>query len=241
VATPDELEEVARLRGHILQLEAQNVELRDKLERLERVRAELPLAGLVDSVGLAAALGEATMPDRVVSSIAVSAQAYLVPTDGGIGVRFPTPELAERPAGLSTASFELGKVPGIDGTAPRSLYVVLEEKQHLYGREPWSSYEAAQSVVVELARVLANTGAWSIPFLAEAAATVGGLERKLAAALVAGRPREAVATYREAAVALVELAGELAAKSRPVGGDVLRLSAAFDATTRAGAALEQAD
>ena len=238
MTTPGDPETILRrFRQRILDLEAENVSLREQVERLQQVRADLPLAGLVQSVGLAAVLGEATMRDRVVSSISVSAQTYLVTSEGGVGVRFQPPELAERPEGLSTTSFELAKVPAAEGAAPRSLYAVLEDKQRLYGLEPWSGFDDAVPLVTELARLLADAGTWSVPLLARAAATVAQLERKLATAAVPGRPADSIRAFRDAIGALGELAKELSSKPVPVGGDALRLAAALDATTAAAARL----
>jgi hypothetical protein len=177
------------------------------------------------------------MRDRVVSSIAVSAQTYLVPSGGGVGVRFQPPETADRPAGLSTTSFELAKIPSVEGAAPRSLYAVLEDKQRLCGLEPWSAFEGGGELIAELGKLLVDTGGWSVASLAEAATRIVALERKLAAAAVRGRAAEPIRAYREAIGSLGELAKELRGKPRPVGGDVLRLAAALDATTRAAAAI----
>ncbi|MGH3052198.1 MAG: hypothetical protein ACRDM8_04465 [Gaiellaceae bacterium] len=210
------------LRQRVVDLEAENFELQERLTRLEHLRADISLAGFVQSLALDVALGEATMPDRVVTPVAVSASTYLLPSDGGLGLRFQTPELADRPAGLSSTSLELAKVPSVDGRAPPSLYAVLQEKQRVYG--VWSAGRIEGRIVAEVGKVLAATGTWTLSFLAESAVRIGELELKLA-----GSARDEGRS--EAAKALLQLARSVLAKPRSVAGDLYALAAALDATT----------
>jgi hypothetical protein len=210
------------LRQRVVDLEAENFELQERLTRLEHLRADISLAGFVQSLALDVALGEATMPDRVVTPVAVSASTYLLPSDGGLGLRFQTPELSDRPAGLSSTSLELAKVPSVDGRAPPSLYAVLQEKQRVYGVSSAGRIEGR--IVAEVGKVLAATGTWTLSFLAESAVRIGELELKLA-----GSARDEGRS--EAAKALLQLARSALAKPRPVAGDLYALAAALDATT----------
>lgn len=215
--------EIGLLRQRVLDLESENIALRQHSERLEQLRAELTLSDFVDSLALATTLGEASMPDRVISSLAIEARSYLVPANGGLGLRFQPPELAERPRGLSTTSLELAKIPGLGAHAAPSLYNVFEAKQRLY---TGLSAEAAAQVVLECTKALAESGSWSIPFLAGTALRIGEGELTLAGSV-------ADPAYSDAARALVELAQRLSAKARPVAGDVYSLAAALDGSTQA--------
>jgi hypothetical protein len=210
------------LRQRVVDLEAENHQLRERLVLVEQMRADISLSGFVQALALDVALGEATMPDRVITPVAVSASTYLVPADAGIGLRFQPPELADRPEGLSTTSLELAKVPAVEGTTPRSLYAVLEDKQRVYGGAAAGRIEGG--IVAEVGKVLAQSAAWTLAFLAEAASRIGELELKLAeSAGDEDRSRRVTA--------LLELARSLAAKRGFVMGDLYALAAALDATT----------
>ena len=102
--------ELRLLRQRIVDLEGRNIELGERVEQLEQLRADVSVAGLVQSLALEVALGEATMPDHAVTPVSISASTYLVPSGGGLGLRFHTPELGEA-KGLSSTSLELAKVP----------------------------------------------------------------------------------------------------------------------------------
>lgn len=93
------------LRQRTLDLEAENLVLRTQIEQLAGVKADLPLQRLIDSVALAAAIGDASMPGRAVASIKADVQTYLTPGGDGIGMRLQQPELASAPAALSSTSF----------------------------------------------------------------------------------------------------------------------------------------
>jgi hypothetical protein len=213
---------LARLRQRVVDLEAENFELQERLARLEQTRADISLAGFVQALALDVALAEATMPDRVVTPVSVSASTYLLPSDSGVGLRFQPPELADRPAGLSSTSLELAKVPSVEGRTPRGLYAVLQEKQRAYGGAAAGRTEGR--IVAEVGKVLSAAGTWTLAFLAEAAVRVGQLELELAdSAGDEGRSRDART--------LLDLARSVLAKPRPSAADLYTLAAALDATT----------
>lgn len=230
--TNGEQEEILLLRQRVLSLEGELIETREELERVRQARAQASFAGFVRSFGLAVAVGEATMPDRAVSSVSVSAQAYLVPDEGGVGLRFQPAESAARPAGLSTAAFELAKLPAA-GPALPSLYAVLEEKQRVYSSEPWASRRETRALLAEISRTLADTGAWDLPFLAERAAAIAKLEQELVRAQAPRRRTEVAARARAAVDELASLTGRLQLEREPVAGDLYALVAALHASTRA--------
>ncbi|HEY3017809.1 MAG TPA: hypothetical protein VGJ23_03165 [Gaiellaceae bacterium] len=211
--------ELGLLRQRVVDLEADNFALRERVQRLEQLRADISLSGFVHSLALDVALGEATMPDHVVTPVAISASTYLVPNRDGIGLRFHTPELGDASA-LSSTSLELAKVPAPEGRAPRSLYAILQQKQLAYGAAAGSG-DLEGRLIAEIGKVLAESGAWTMPFLAAAAARIGELELKLAA----DEERS------KAATALVELARSLVDRVHFVAGDLHSLAAALDATT----------
>jgi hypothetical protein len=216
--------ELRLLRRRVVDLEGENFALQQRVERLEQLGADLSLSGFVHSLALDVALAEATMPDRVVTPVAISASTYLVPSGDGIGLRFHTPELGAASA-LSSTSLELAKVPAPDGRAPRSLYAILQHKQLAYGAAAVSG-DLEGWLIAEVGKVLAESGAWTMPFLAGAAARIGELELKLAES--AGDEERS-----KAATALVELARTLVDRLRFVAGDLHALAAALDATTPA--------
>jgi hypothetical protein len=218
VSEPQE-RELGLLRQRVVDLEADNFALRERVQRLEQLRADISLSGFVHSLALDVALGEATMPDHVVTPVAISASTYLVPNRDGIGLRFHTPELGDASA-LSSTSLELAKVPAPEGRAPRSLYAILQQKQLAYGAAAGSG-DLEGRLIAEIGKVLAESGAWTMPFLAAAAARIGELELKLAA----DEERS------KAATALVELARSLVDRVHFVAGDLHSLAAALDATT----------
>jgi hypothetical protein len=227
----EELEQLPLLRRRVVDLEAENIELREQLEQVGRSRAELPFAGLVDSVGLAVALGEATMPAHAISSVSMSAQAFLVPNGDGVGVRFQPPELADRAVGQSTATFELAKVPG-EGPAIPSLYAVLHEKRRLYSGAPFASGKDGKQLALELSRTLGAADSWTVEFLARQAEAIATLERRFTGTARSGLAADA----RAAADEVLALADRLR-RRRPVAGDIYALAAALRASTSATTAL----
>jgi hypothetical protein len=226
--------ETAQLRQRILNLEAENLRLRRQLDEVVKLAADLPLADFVRSIGMAVAVGEATMPGRAVSAVGATVQAYVIPSAEGVGLRFQQPELGALASGLSTTSFEIVNVPPASGAeAPRNLYAVLEDKQRVYASPFWKSTELANQLVAEIAKVFGNTAGWSFSYLLHSAATLAGLEKKLARSLSSTIPLESRETYEDAVDLLLGQTSSLLSKPSPVAGDLAALTAAMDATTRA--------
>jgi hypothetical protein len=221
------------LRQRILDLERDNIELQQRLDQVTHLRADVSLAGFVTSVGLAAALGDASMPNRAVSRLSASIRTYLTPEGGGVGLRFPQPELGDIAAGLTTTLFQLAKVPtGAATPTPRPLYTVAQDKQILYGAPRFADLTTAGQLVAAATRLLTDTGAWSFDFLVQEARTIASLETLLADSLPE-RPAGAREALARAAAALSALTERLMTLSRPSAGDLLSLSTAMDATSRA--------
>jgi hypothetical protein len=206
-----------------------------------QVSPDIGLASFINSLGLAVALGEASMPDRTVNSVSTTLQAYLTFGTGAdgvsksVGVRLYQPELGAATA-LMTASFQIAKVPPEPGVpAPRSLYNVLQAKQALYTDPFWmqiSSTTAAQILTV-IAATFAGVGGWTLPFLIGQAAAIAGLETTMAGLVPAD------GAYSAAVAALTNLTASLNAADRSayVAGDLYALTAALDATTRTAGTL----
>jgi hypothetical protein len=220
------------LRQRILSLEGENISLQNQFEDLTRLKIDLLLQHFVESIGLAAAIGEASMPDRTIAAIATKIQAYVTPSNTGIGLRFHQPELGAVHAALSQTSFEIVKVPPSPGEpAPRNLYAVLLEKQRVYTLPFWSRFDQAGAVITEIAKTLSDSGAWNFPYLAQAAIRIAVLERGFAPSVAKVAPPETAATYEQAVSALEALAKQLNTKPNPVAGDLFALTSALDSTT----------
>lgn len=227
-----------RLSQRAVDQEAANAQLR--AQQAGQVSPDTPLDRFIASFGLAAALGEATMADRAVTSIAATVQGFLVAPAGGAApaLRFYQPEFGA-PGTAGSASFEITKTPPAAGAAaPRTLYAVLRDKQAMFDDPFWARFvtaavppsQPARQIVVELAKVLAAAGSWDFAFLVREAATLAALESTLAG-LAAPSPR--AASYAAAVTALSSLVAALAptVKAAPVAGDVYALASALDATT----------
>lgn len=216
-------------------------------QQANQISPDVTLNDFIGSVGLAIALGEATMPDRAIGSVSVTVQSYLTFVPGPdkvskvAGLRLYHPELGT-PSALATTSFELSKVAPPPGTpAPRSLYTVLQDKQAAFADEFWTKFstgtppsQPAQQIVIEITKVFASIGSWSFPFLIQEAATIAGLETTLASLLSGSVPPEQIAAYTTVVGALSSLTKALdpASRSNFVAGDLFALTAALDATTR---------
>ena len=235
---PFAVDEVAGLRQRMADLESENVKLREQLQGLLRDRAQITLQTFIEALGLAAAVGEATMPGRAISSFTARMQAFISMISGGIGLSFQAPELASRSAGLSTISFGLEKIPPQSGVAAApNLYSVLEEKQRLYTDSFWSRFDMVPETIAEINRVLLDTGAWNFTYLAEAAGAIAALEQRLALATSALISNESASAYVTAASSLGVLADRLKKKLNPVVGDLLAITSSLDATTKAAVSL----
>lgn len=212
-----------------------------------QVSPDLTLDNFIASLGLAAALAEASMPDRAINSLSTSVQGYLTFAAGSDGIskvaglRLYQPELGG-PTALATTSFEIAKVtPQPGAPAPRTLYVVLQDKQYVFGGPFWTQFISgsppsppAQQIVVEIAKMFANVGAWTFPFLIQGATAITGFETTLSTLLGGAAPSERVAAYVTVVGALSNLVKALdpAARSNFVAGDLFALAAALDATTK---------
>jgi hypothetical protein len=227
-------EEINLLKQRVLDLEAQNFKLQEQVDQLGKLRADLTLQKLIESLGLSAALGEATMTDRALSTLAVSMQTYVNTEGGTMGLRFHQPEFGSGSGVLSTSSFELAKVPPQPGVpSPRSLYAGLQEKQRVYSQPFWSPFKPASQLVTELALTLAETPEWDVPYLARRAGNVASFERSLSTLVTGEVKPEVVADFEASVEALAQLAGTLQTKASPVAGDLDALAAALEDTTRA--------
>lgn len=222
---PQATSDVALLRRRIAQVEGEKLELIKQRDELAAVKAEMKVADLVRGLGRAAAIGEATMPDRAIRSLAATVQGYLAPDEDGVGLRFNPPELGHRVGGLASASFELAKVPPAPEEAtPPNFAAVLLAKQALYADERWPGADSSE-LVTEITRTLG--AAASVDEVVSAAGAIAELEARQGAGL-AGAEAE---PYRAAVRALAALVDAIATKPEASAGDVLALAAALEATT----------
>lgn len=232
VQPPLAVDETRLLRQRILRLEAENNQLRSQLEQLKRSRTEVPLQDFVAAIGLAAAIGEASMPDRAIPSVGVAVQSYLTPGEKSVSLRFQPPELGAFAAGLSTTSFEIAKVPSAPGVvAQPNFYSVLQEKQSVYTNPLFIRLEPAPQIITEVAKTIANTGGWNFSFLVQSAARIAALEKRVVPLLSPVVTREIQASFTAAVDELVVLTTALGSKANPVAGDLLAVASALDATT----------
>ena len=210
-----------------------------------QVSPDISLESFIASLGLAVALGEASVPDRTINSVTATVQSYFtldIGTDGvpTAGLRLYQPELGA-PTALATISFEIAKVTPKPGTpAPRTLYIVLQYKQSVFADSFWAKFTTgtppshpAALIVAEMVKMLANVGGWNLPYLVQEAAIVAGLETSLATLVGAASPSAQASAYANAAGALSTLTKSLdpATRSNFVAGDLFALVAALDATT----------
>ncbi len=235
------IQEAHDIRQVVLDREADNERLRTQLQQAIVTRADLPLESFIASLGMAAAVGEATMPDRTVSSLSATVQSYVTPSDTSVGLRFFQPGVDTHLETLSSTSLELARVPPPTGVpAPRSFYTVLLDKQSLYTDAFWAQFttkstppgQPANDIVVAASTALANAGSWNFAYLLQSATAIANSEKSLAdlaAAKVAG---SAASSYSAAVTSLLALATALSNKSLPVAGDLLTLAASLDNTTR---------
>ena len=210
------------------------------------VSPDILLQDFVSSLGLAVALGEASMPDRAISSVTASLQTYMTlnqGTDGvrRLGLRLYQPELGQ-PTALVKTSFEIAKVPPGPGVpAPRNLYAVLQDKQAVYTNSFWAQFVAgtppsppASQIITEIAKVFASVGSWSFPFIVQEASAIANLETVLASVITGKVKAERAAAYAAVVGALVSLTNALnpATRSTFVAGDLFAVAAALDATNQ---------
>jgi hypothetical protein len=245
-ATQQILADSVRLQGQYTTNQAQiNGQL--AAQQANQIAPDVTLGDFIRSLGLAVALGEATMPDRAIGSVSVTVQSYLTFVTGPdnvtkvAGLRLYQPELGT-PTALATTSFELNKVAPQPGTpSPRSLYAVLQDKQAAFADAFWSKFatanpstQPAQQIVVEISKLFANINGWSFPFLIQEATTIAGFETALSMLLGGSVPPGQIVAYTTVVGALSSLTKSLdpAVRSDYAAGDLFALTAALDATTK---------
>lgn len=218
------------LQQRIIDLEGENVSLRFQIEEVTATKTDVALQRFFESVALAAALGEASMPDRTISSIKAEVQTYLAPDSTGIGLRFQQPELGTNADGLSTTSFEMIKVPPPQGTdAPVNICVALKQLQSLYSDPFWLRFDAAIWIVATTTTALANTDTWTGPILFRTAAALAQLQVSLSASLSGPSADQ----YRTAVAALSALTDSVTSKANIRAADVYNLASALAAMVAA--------
>jgi hypothetical protein len=216
-------------------------------QQASQIMPDVSLADFIATLGLAVALGEASMPDRAIGSVSVSVQSYLTVATGPgnvakvTGFRLYQPELGA-PSALATTSFELIKLAPPPGTpALRSLYSVLQDKQATFGNVFWSKFSSgtptaqpAQQIVIEISKIFASIGGWSFPYIVQEAASLANLETALAGVLGSPVTAQQAAAFTSVVGALSSLTASLnpANRSNFVAGDLFALTAALDATTK---------
>ncbi len=215
-------------------------------QQASQVTPDANLQDFIANLGLAVALGEASMPDRAISSVTTTLQTFLTFNPGPdgkpqVGIRLYQPELGQ-PTALATTSFEIAKLPPAQGVpAPRNLYAVLQDKQAVFTNSSWARFVTgtppsapSSQIVTEIAKVFAAVGSWSFPFIIQEAAAIAALETILSTLIVSHSPGVGATSYAGAVAALTALAATLNPDSRSnfVAGDLFALSAALDATTQ---------
>jgi hypothetical protein len=220
---------VGVLLQRIADLEGQNQTLLARLDDATKAVAEIPIQRVVDSIGLAAAIAEASMPDRVIGALAASVTSHLRSNAGQLAARLPLPQLDGPSNSLSTVSFEVSRVPPTGEAAmPRSIFITLEEKQAIYGDARWAGIRQTAGVVLQVSIAMGSIGSWTWDSLLADVQRVAAAERALAAQLAGPLTAE----YLAAADRAMSLIQALTGKPNPVAGDVWSISAALEETTR---------
>ena len=242
-------EELRRLRQQVANDAAQIAALQLQVQTLEQnqIRVDVTLDNFVAALGLALAVGEAAMPDRVVSSASAEVRAYLglAPGTSIVGLRLAQPQDGA-PQSLSTAGVQLARIPpGSGATTPPNLYRVLEDKQRVFTDSFWQRFKTSAAppaspssqIVAETGRLLSNTGAWTFAILVQEAAYILSLEETLAGLLAGAAPAPGVQSFASAAASLRETCVQLGAKAMPVASDLQTVASALASTTNLAKAL----
>lgn len=232
--------DIASLRQRIAELEKQNLELRNELNELKQADTDASLQQFIELIAMSAALGETTMPGRTVESLSASVKAHLSPMAGaeGVTLRFQPPELGAINIGaMSTTSFEIAKVPPAAGvTAPGNFYALLLDTQAIYAAlNAPKAADLARRIVIAVSQAIADTHGWRFAYLVGVAASLADLQAQVAA--MDERPQ--AGALRARCEDLSALAKRLAAKARPVAGDLYALTSAFSETTIAAGAFAE--
>ena len=213
---------------------------------------DLTLDSFIAALGLSVALAEASMPDRVINGVSATVPTYLTFITGAdgigrLGLRLYQPEFGS-PGAIATTSFQLAKV-AVDSNlpAPRSLYLVLQDKQALFSDPFWAKFASgtppvplASQIIVEITKVFNACGQWTFPFLLQAATILAGLETTLSTLIGNAAPPASSTAYTAAVTALSQTCQALDPSTRSdyVAGDLFALTAALDLSTRTASALQ---
>jgi hypothetical protein len=243
---PISFQQTLDIRQTALDREADNVRLREQLQRAIVVKADLPLQAFIASIGLASALGEATLPDRTITSLAATLQTHLIIAQSAVGLHFFQTGIDQEPGSLSTTTFQLAKItpqPGVP--APRNLYSAVREKQGVYANAFWRKFatatqppsQPAADIESAAAMLLANAANWNFPYLLQSALEIGNLEKTLSSLVAAALPGIASTEFEEAANSFVGVLGNMQGNIQPVAGDLFALTGSLDAVTAAAKVL----
>ena len=233
------LQNVLDIHQIALNREIDNLQLRTQLQTAIIAKADLRLQTFIAAIGLAAAIGEGSMPDRVIPTLSATIQSYLTLSGLDVGLSFFQPGVGADSGSLSMTTFEISKVPPQPGTpSPRNLYVVLQDKQQLYTNSFWAQFSTATSaatqIVAAVTGVLDNTGSWNFAYLLQAAIGIGNLEKTLSGLVTSSSPGSAATAFSSAVASFQALTTALSNKQQPVAGDVLALAASLANVTNAG-------
>jgi hypothetical protein len=243
---PVSFQQTLDIQQTALDREADNVRLREQLQRAIVLKADLPLQEFIASIGLASALGEATMPDRTITSLAGTLQTHLVLAQSVVGLHFFQTGIDQEPASLSTTTFQLAKItPQPGAPVPRNLYSALQDKQSVYASGFWRKFtsatqppsQPAADIEAVTAMLLTNAATWNFPYLLQSTLQIGNLEKTLSGLVAAALPGNASTQFEEAVNSLLAVIGNMQGNTQPVAGDLFALTASLDAVTGAARGL----
>jgi hypothetical protein len=232
VSSIGHIEQIHVLSQHVLDLEARNIHLQTEVQQVAQATTDMLVGEFAEMVAVSVEIAEAVMPDRSVTSFTGELRSYLLPQQGTFGVRLPQPELSVDPGALSSTSIQMAKVPppATSAVSSKSFYLILVEKQALYGAPRWSASKAAAALVSGVISLLTETRDWGGVAIPQAAAALAGLELALAEELAASPPSE-LAQYKALATSCQTLARGIVARAKLVPGDVKAVASALDQTT----------
>jgi hypothetical protein len=228
-----QIDHVHLLNQHILDLESHNVKLQTQVQQVAQATTDMLVHDFAQMTALSVEIAEAVMPDRSVTSLTSELKSYLLPEQGSFGVRLPQPEFSIEPGELSSTSMRLAKVPPPAGSpaSSKSFYLVLVEKQAIYGAPRWSASKAAAALVSGIIGILTDTSDWGGITIPQTAGTIASLELAFADELASASPLSGLAQYRALAADCQTLAQGIVARAKLVPGDVRAVTSALDQTT----------
>jgi hypothetical protein len=228
-----QIDHIRLLKQRILDIESHNLKLQTQVQQVAQATTDMLVSEFAQMTALSVEIAEAVMPDRSVISLTSELKSYLLPQQGAFGVRLPQPELSIEPGELSSTSIQLAKVPPPAGSpaSSKSLYLVLVEKQAMYGAPRWSGSKAAAALVSGIVGILTDTGDWGGTAIPRAAAAVATLELAFADELGGASSPSGLAQYRALATDCQTLARGIVARAKLVPGDVRAVTSALDQTT----------